>query len=144
MNSERLRGLDDILAELFREGSPISTHVEPALTTAVDQANNDEALSKDGLIRAVDDAEDATPMANQPESVPERVMADQPESVLDGLNLDTAIRLRWALRDINAKRTKLSPLNPNDLAALIELELVEVRDGTPVLTNQGNRALDRR
>jgi hypothetical protein len=36
-------------------------------------------------------------------------MADQPRSVLDGLDLDTAIRLRWALREIKAKRTEFSP-----------------------------------
>ena len=36
-------------------------------------------------------------------------MAEQPRSPLGGLDLDTAIRLRWALRDIKAKRTKLSP-----------------------------------
>src|SRR5260370_36381326 len=35
-------------------------------------------------------------------------MAEQPRSPLGGLDLDTAIRLRWALRDIKAKR-KLSP-----------------------------------
>jgi hypothetical protein len=57
---------------------------------------------------------------------------EQPHSVLAGLNLDTAIRLRWALRDIKAKRTKLSPVSPDDLTALIELGLVEMRDGAPI------------
>lgn len=56
-------------------------------------------------------------------------MPEQPHSVLAGLNLGTAIRLRWALRDIKAKRTKLSPVSPDDLTALIELGLVEMRDG---------------
>jgi hypothetical protein len=46
------------------------------------------------------------------------------------------------LRDIKAKRTKLSPVGPDDLTALIELGLVEMRDGAPILTNEGDRALD--
>jgi hypothetical protein len=37
------------------------------------------------------------------------MIAEQPRSLLGGLDLDTAIRLRWALRDIKAKRTKLAP-----------------------------------
>ena len=69
-------------------------------------------------------------------------MPEQPHSGLAGLNLDTAIRLRWALRDIKGKRTKLSPVSPDDLTALIELGLVEMRDGAPILTNVGDRALD--
>src|SRR6267143_2364946 len=38
------------------------------------------------------------------------------------------IRLRWALRDIKAKRTKLTPVNPSDLKTLIEMGLIEMRD----------------
>jgi hypothetical protein len=56
--------------------------------------------------------------------------------------LDTGIRLRWALRDIKAKRTKLSPINPNDLAALIDLGFVEMSEGAPRLTDAGDRVLD--
>jgi hypothetical protein len=68
--------------------------------------------------------------------------AEQAKSVLAGLNRDTAIRLRWVMRDIKAKRTKLSPVNPNDLAALIDLGFVEMREDTPVLTTVGFLALD--
>jgi hypothetical protein len=67
---------------------------------------------------------------------------NQPLSPLAGIDLDTAIRLRWALRDIKAKRTKLTPANPDDLKTLIEMGLVEMRDDVPVLTNEGHRALD--
>jgi len=49
-------------------------------------------------------------------------------SPLARLDLDTAIRLRWALRDIKAKRTKLTPVNPDDLNTLIDMGLVEIRD----------------
>jgi len=68
-------------------------------------------------------------------------MAEQPRSVLDGLNLDTAIHLRWLLRDIKAKRTKLSPISQNDLMALIELGLIEMQNDEPALTNEGMRAI---
>ena len=61
---------------------------------------------------------------------------------IDGLDLDTAIRLRWALRDIKAKRTKLTPVSPSDLKTLIEMGLVEMRDDAPMLTNEA-RVLDR-
>src|SRR5258707_5822066 len=67
--------------------------------------------------------------------------AEQPRSVLDGLNLDTAIRLRWALRDIKAKRTKFSPVGQDDLMAMIELGLIEMQNDEPALTNEGMRAI---
>lgn len=57
-------------------------------------------------------------------------------------DLERAIALRWALRDIKAKRLKLSPLSDADLRALIELGLVEMRDDAPVLTNAGHAVLD--
>jgi hypothetical protein len=69
-------------------------------------------------------------------------MADQPRSVLDGLNLDTAIRLRWALRDIKAGRIKFTPISQNDLMALIDLGLIEMRDDVPQLTDEGHHAID--
>ena len=69
-------------------------------------------------------------------------MAEQTSSPWAGLDLDTAIRLRWALRDIKAKRTKLMPVSPGDLETLIEMGLVEMRDDAPVLTNEGHQALD--
>jgi hypothetical protein len=69
-------------------------------------------------------------------------MMDQPKSQLAGLSLDQTIHLRWTLRDIKSKRTKFSPVSPDDLRTLIEMGLVEMRDETPVLTNKGDSALD--
>jgi hypothetical protein len=46
------------------------------------------------------------------------------------------------LRDIKAKRTKITPVTPDDLQALIELGLIEMWDEVPVLTVDGERALD--
>jgi len=68
-------------------------------------------------------------------------VAEQPSSPLSGLDLDAAIRLRWALRDIKAKRTKLLPPTSDDLKRLTELGLIEMRDEVPELTNEGHRAL---
>ena len=119
-----MQALDEMVAELFRDGSPISTDVEPTPITSVDRIKGD-------AVQATEDRGNAT------------TMADRPESVLDGLKLDTAIRLRWALRDMKAKRSGFSPISQDDLMALIDLELVEMRDETPVLTNAGYRALDR-
>jgi hypothetical protein len=50
------------------------------------------------------------------------------------LDLDTAIRLGWAMRDIRGKRTKMLPVSENDLAALIDPGFVEMREGIPRLT----------
>jgi hypothetical protein len=68
-------------------------------------------------------------------------MTDNPNPLAE-FDLDRAIELRWTLRDIEAKRLKLSPVSDADLRALIDLGLVEMRDDTPVLTNVGHDALD--
>lgn len=57
-------------------------------------------------------------------------------------DVERAIALRWTLRDIKAKRLKLSPASESDLQTLIELGLVELRDDVPVLTLAGHDALD--
>jgi hypothetical protein len=74
----------------------------------------------------------------------EATTAIQALSPLTGLDLDTAIRLRWTLRDIKARRTKITTVGPNDLETLIEMGLVEMRDEAPMLTNEGHQALDQR
>ena len=61
----------------------------------------------------------ATPVP-EAERENQATIANQPLSPLAGLDLDSAIRLRWALRDIKAKRTKLTPVSPSDLKTLIE------------------------
>jgi hypothetical protein len=116
------------LAKLFRDASPILTSVESSPTTSVDQPNTDKAVLEDNVIETEGDGGNVT-------------TAEQPRSVLDGLNLDTAIRLRWALRDIKAKRTNLSPISQNNLMALIELGLIEMQNDEPALTNEGMRAI---
>lgn len=68
-------------------------------------------------------------------------MANPPDPQMPHLDLATAIRLRWALRDVKGKRTKLSPLIAEDLRTLLEMGLVEMRNEVPVITNEGDRAL---
>jgi hypothetical protein len=48
-----------------------------------------------------------------------------------------AIGLRWVLRDIKSNRSNWAPINPHDLRILIIMELVEMRNDVPVLTNAG-------
>ena len=68
--------------------------------------------------------------------------AQQAKSLLDELDLATAIQLRWTMRDIRSKRTKFSPVGADDLTALLNLGLVELRDDLPRLTALGVLALD--
>jgi hypothetical protein len=68
--------------------------------------------------------------------------APEADLPMRNLDLDTAIRLRWALRDIKAKRTILTPVSPTDLTSLIEMRLVEMRDDALMLTNKGHQTLD--
>ncbi len=120
-----LRELDDKIAALFSEGSPISADAEPLPPPSVDQPITEESVFEASAMKTAN-GRYAT-------------MSEQPSSPLAGLDIDTAIRLRWALRDIKAKRTKLSPVSPDDLKRLIELGLVEMHDEAPTLTNRGMR-----
>jgi len=61
----------------------------------------------------------------------------QSKSGLTTLGLDNAIRLRWALRDIHAKRLKLSPITPEDLQTLKDMGYVEIVEGELVITRSG-------
>ena len=58
------------------------------------------------------------------------------------LVLEKAIGLRWTLRDIQARRLKLSPVSDEDLKILAGLGLVEVHDEGLVLTSAGIAALN--
>ena len=68
--------------------------------------------------------------------------ARQAKSALDELDLSTAIQLRWTMRDIRGNRTKLSPVSNNHLTVLMNMGLVEMRDGQPRLTGLGVLSLD--
>lgn len=61
-------------------------------------------------------------------------MADNPFA---DFSLERAIALRWALRDIEAHRLKMSPVSDEDLRVLSGLGLIELQDESPVLTRAG-------
>jgi hypothetical protein len=69
-------------------------------------------------------------------------LRNQAKSLLTKLDLDTAIRLRWLMRDIRSERTPIPDTSKNDLAALIDMGLVEMREALPKLTLLGDLALD--
>jgi len=85
---------------------------------------------------------EATPAPDEAERENETTTAYQARSPLTRIDLDAAIRIRWALRDIKAERTKLTPVSPGDFKTLIEMGLVEMDDDAPRLTNEGHQALD--
>jgi hypothetical protein len=60
---------------------------------------------------------------------------------LDSLDLDTAIRLRWVLRDIRSRRTKLMPPSNDDLALLEQRGLITMNDGAAALTEAANSVI---
>jgi hypothetical protein len=64
------------------------------------------------------------------------------ERPLANFDLEKAIALRWALRDILGNRLKLSPVKDDDLRTLIDLGLVEIGDDSPVVTPAGLVALE--
>lgn len=137
MKGFKLRKLHNTLAEIFREPPLISTNTQPSPPIFFDKEPAPATFSNQpsdvGPAVAVVPPTDA-------ESAVRR--AEQAKSLLAGLNLDTAIRLRWVMRDIRGKRTKMSPVRENDLAALIDLGFVEMREGIPKLTGLGVLALD--
>jgi hypothetical protein len=72
-----------------------------------------------------------------------RTMTDDNKNPLLQFGLERAIGLRWTLRDIKAKRLKMSPVSDADLRTLLDLGLIEMRDeDVPVLTNAGLAVLD--
>ena len=60
---------------------------------------------------------------------------------LNGLDLQEVIDLRWTLRDIRARRWKLSPLNPSHVEKLKSMNLIEMHGDGPALTKTGLDAI---
>jgi hypothetical protein len=118
--------------------SPISTNIKPS-------SPFEEAPSRPsfyGRLGNVGPAVRAVAVSLPPTTDGAVTRAQQAKSLLAELDLNTAIRLRWVLRDIRGKRTAISPASENDLATLIDLGLVEMREKRPRLTASGVLALD--
>ena len=135
-----MTSLDEKITALFRKGSPSSADAEPA--PSIDRPVAEEPAFAAVVSEPAGEEESETRVHDNPLLASQGVMAEQRSSPWVGLDLDTAIRLRWTLRDIKAKRAKLMPINPSDLKTLIELGLVEMRDDAPMLTNEAHQALD--
>ncbi len=56
-------------------------------------------------------------------------------------SLERAIGLRWTLRDIQARRLKMSPVSDEELRILSELGLIDMCDEGPMLTQAGMTVL---
>ena len=112
------------------KSSPPIFEKGPSLRPLSDQPANVEPAAKTVAIAPPADTESAW------------TRAQRAKSLLAELDLNTAIRLRWVMRDIRSKRTKLSLVSDNDLTALMELGLVEMREKLPRLTASGVLALD--
>jgi hypothetical protein len=105
MSHDKLQALDGILAEIFREEPLISTNAVPPPITPSSEPSDDEPPVQDPAIEPPKDAGDPV------------TIAEQARAVLDALSLDTAIRLRWAIRDIKPGEQNYPPIDPSDLAA---------------------------
>ena len=148
---DKLQELRNALAGNLSEPRLISTITEPSPPTFLDEepAEQTPVGTERALVDETEQTDAAiagTPAEQAPVDAPAdagnlAIPAERAKSVLDGLNLDTAIRLRWVLRDIRAKRTKMSPISQDDLMALTELGLIEMQNDEPALTNEGMRAI---
>jgi hypothetical protein len=79
--------------------------------------------------------------AEEPKPAPPTAII-RPEIPAAAIDPDRMISLRWVLRDISSNRLKWWPINQHDLQTLIETGFVEMRDGIPMLTHKGDRAID--
>jgi hypothetical protein len=131
-----MTSLDEKIAALFRKSSPISVGAEP--TPSVDRPISEKATSE--AVVSEPTGEEANATLVEPTSASQGTMAEQTSSPWAGLDLDTAIRLRWTLRDIKGKRTKLTPVSPSDLKTLLEMGLIEMHHDAPLLTNEGHQS----
>jgi hypothetical protein len=128
-------GIDMIrktLSEILNEPSspPSFFDKESAPAPLADEPNMEEPALEAAVVDPPTDTEAAVRSAKQA------------KSLLAGLGIDAAIRLRWAMRDIRANRTTISPLAESDLAALVDLGFVAMREGRPSLTDVAVLALD--
>lgn len=129
-----------------REEEPMSSEVPSLLSTMFHpQPRTVESDPSPASIASQPDPVESTTkfvavaLAAETESADMRAQARSPLAELD---LDTAIRLRWVMRDIRSRRTKLSPVSDNDLKTLMDLWLVEMRAELPSLTTLGVLALN--
>lgn len=130
------RQAGSLLTEVHTEDSTYSKSLAPI--------SKNEPSSSPISNRPTDVAQTANAVAvthpADTENAVERV--ERAKMLLADLDLNTAIHLRWVMRDIRSRRTKFSPVSANDLKALMDLGLVEIREELPRLTGLGLLELD--
>jgi hypothetical protein len=145
MTSNKLLGLEEMAAEMrgLEEMAAALARARPQATNP-DEPSQENAAATEKRSHESGPVESAVaaPTSDEAARDNEPTITNPAANPLASLDSETAIRLRWVLRDIRGKRTKLSPADPDDLRTLVEMALVEMRGNVPVLTNQGHWALD--
>ena len=114
-SAERFAALEKRYAAHLARRTP--EPLESATTPAASQPEDNTVVPKPALLRAIVEPTIHTARADR----------------------DRAIDLRWILRDIRNQRPRCGV--EDDLGVLIEFGLVEMRDGKPVLTSAGLKAI---
>ncbi|WP_347337231.1 hypothetical protein [Bradyrhizobium centrolobii] len=119
---------------------PIGKATEDAQTVIVelkpDRARQATARASSTSLRNIDDRKGSATLAFSPKSPLLKAIVE-PDIWTAPVDRERAIALRWALRDIRANRLAMLPIDPLTLQTLVELNLVEVSDGKPILTSAG-------
>jgi hypothetical protein len=159
-NADPIPSLDQIL--IWPEGDPLGRPAEPvdsvaksvhiqstAETAPVRSPSNDaaaapkpKAASPSPVAVSVSFSTSTDVRTEDPKKSPLPTAIIKPDILAAPSDLNRMIALRWILRDIRSNRLKWWPINQHDLRTLIEMEFVEMRDGIPVLTHKGDRAID--
>ena len=139
-----MTSLDEKIAALFRKGSPTSADAEPA--PSVDHPIVEEAPSEAVVSEPAGEEENETWDDDKPGWKNNVVFSgdygSENKLTMGGIGFGCGDPSPLALRDIQAMRTKLTPVSPSDLNTLIEMGMVEMRDDAPMLTNEGHQAID--
>jgi hypothetical protein len=96
----------------------------------LEEMSRSEVQSSTGL--------EAMTITGEPEDTDRDIVSARVDAVLAGVAPNRLIHLRWILRDVRAGRT----IDPADLKALVELGLAELQGPVPVLTMDGERAVE--
>ncbi|WFU79119.1 hypothetical protein QA645_32000 [Bradyrhizobium sp. CIAT3101] len=91
-------------------------------------------------LRTIDDEKEASSPATDSSLALFKAIVE-PNIWTAPVDRERGIILRWALRDIRGNRLGLLPVDPTTLQTLVELSLIEISDGKPLLTSRGFDAI---
>ena len=130
-----MNAVQSVVAKLFSQAERYRSTRRHSV--ALDECNPSPALAGCNPPSAPDGCNPSPRIDNFAAAESCWVMTDQQDDPLAQFGLD-AIDLRWTLKDIESKRTLV--INKDHLPKLIELGLVEMREGTSYLTTAGQIA----